>query len=243
MKKHIILILTALICLTCSSCMDLLEEITLNKDGSGTYFMEMDMAKMMEKVAAMMPEEKRAEMAEKGFMKDDDLKELDSMVTVMNAIDGINNYAYQTEGFKVSFSFDFDDLNTFSQAMNQFYSQNNSMPGPPGMKGLGQSSMSIEQKGNKYTFNRAALEEAEASDDEKSSEEKEKMEKMMGMFGTMMEGGTYTSIINFPGKAKVSGNKYATLSKDKKTMTIKADIAEMMENPDLPYFGAKYKVK
>lgn len=238
MKKHFLLTLLAVVCLSLTSCIDFLEEITINKDGSGSFFMEMNMEKAMEKLAAMMPEDKQAEMKEKGLLKEDDVHEMDSLSQVINGRAGINNFKFKNEGLIVQFSFDFDNIEQAYGAMETMFN-NEGEPAGPGIGNITNSEMRIEQNGKKSLFNRLTSEEAIAE----TSEEEDPMDNMGAMMESMMEGGTYESIIHFPSKVKISGNKAASLSDDKKTVIIRADLQELLNDQTVGDFKAKYKVK
>lgn len=238
MKKILILALTGILCLSLTSCIDFLEEITINKDGSGSYYLELNMEKAMEKLAAMMPEEKQAEMKEKGFLKEDDKRELDSLAQVVREQYGVESFEYKAEGLNVQFSFDFENINQAYQTMNTVFG-NSDEEGSSKLGGMGGSYMSMEQKGKKVLFSRYSPKKEETVSDE----DDEESEKMEAMFMNFMEGGTYESVINFPSKVKVSGNKYASLSDDKKTVIIRASLTDLMENNDIGDFNAKYKIK
>jgi len=240
MKKILILTLTGILCLSLTSCIDFLEEITINEDGSGSYYIEMNMEKAMDKLAAMMPEDKQAEMREKGFLKEDDKAELDSLAQVVREQYGVESFEYKTEGLSVQFSFDFENINQAYQTMNTVFG-NSEEDGSSKLGGMGGSYMSMEQKGKKVLFSRyAPAKEPKVSEEGDEDGESEKMEAMLMNF---LEGGTYESVIKFPSKVKVSGNKYASLSDDKKTVTIRASLTDLMENNNIGDFNAKYKIK
>lgn len=238
MKKHFLIALLAILSLSLTSCIDFLEEMTINKDGSGSYFMEINMEKAMEKLAAMMPEDKRAEMKDKGFLKEDDVREIDSLSQVLKENIGVQNFQFKNEGLAIQFSFDFDNISQAYEAMETMYNQEEGAPAP-GLGNMGNSVMNLEQNGRKYIFNRFTPEKGDSDD----TGEEDPMDNIGAMMGSMMEGGTYESIIHFPSKVKVSGNKQASLSKDKKTVIIRTDLKELLENQNVGDFKASYKVK
>jgi hypothetical protein len=238
MKKHFLIALLAILCLSLTSCIDFLEEITINKDGSGSYFMEINMEKAMEKLAAMMPQDKQAEMKEKGFLKEEDIREIDSLSQVLQEKIGVQNFQFKNEDLALHFSFDFDNIHQAYEAMETMFNQEEGAPGP-GLGTIGNSVMHLEQKGRKYLFNRFTPAKVDSDD----RGEEDTMENMEAMMGPMLEGGTYESIIHFPAKVKVSGNKQASLSKDKKTVIIRTDLKELFDNQNVADFKASYKVK
>jgi len=141
--KNILIIALAMVSMTTfTGCIDIIEEVFFNKDGSGKYTMRMDMSGMMEMVKMMsemeelMPAEKGAETEEEGM---GDLMEqnVDSIMYLKNAsadvreqfddnpgfVDKVNmrmNVNPDENLFQIDFNLDFEDMDDIDYFFKNF---------------------------------------------------------------------------------------------------------------------------
>ena len=109
-----------------TSCLDIEEEISLKRNGSGSYSMKVDMEQMMTMLKSFMPEEESGELNFFDTM-DSTLRE---QVTNLRTISGLSNVSHQSENYTFTISYDFDKVETLNEAL----SSGNNLSG--GMGGL-----------------------------------------------------------------------------------------------------------
>lgn len=119
-KKPIFLLL-ALAALTLSSCLHIIEEINLNKNGSGTYSMTLDMSEMksmMEMMKGMGGDSLSAASGDDNSMSQMG-NQLSSVGATIKGVQGISNVKElnDTTNLKFGYTFDFADVNALNRAL------------------------------------------------------------------------------------------------------------------------------
>jgi hypothetical protein len=214
------LLLICLLGIGVSSCLDIEEEISLNTDGSGRYRMSMDMSQMMELLQGFMSEE------EGGMdMFDSVDSTLQVQVTTLRGIAGISNVSHRSENYVFSIGYDFANVAALNAASNQ-------QGGMAGMESLGLpgSGESGEASGPAYDWSKTTFSRAQVSVEDvfAAAEEDEETAGMMDMAKMMMSDASYRIIYNFPGKVKKISNDAASLSGDKKTVTLDLKMLDIL---------------
>lgn len=259
MKKTLFILFIAA-SMTFTSCINILEEMFLNKDGSGKYAMTIDMSALMESSTREMlksfAQEEGAEIPED---KDTPPTEVDTLIMFkdmpakmrgdLSRPDFYNKVAMKMlaseskEIMKITFLLDFDnadDIDYFLKNMDKLMASANDEESPlGGMGGKGMGSM-LPSAGKDYRLfdiSKKLLKRYKAPAPAENMEEDENM-AMMKMF---MAGAEYTTVYHFPGKVKSATNPNAKI--DGKTVTIKGDLLEMMEGKADMSTEVKFKKK
>jgi len=209
MKKYFIAI--TCICLFLTGCLNITEEIFLEKNGSGKYVSTMDMTKMKEMLDMV-----KAFAPDSAGSKDLDLSKLDSISDMMgdfSGIPGITNIKKEKKDENTYVvSFNFKDIASLNEAMKRKNNKDSSQlkgdffsfsPGQFNCNDTSLSGLNDAMKG---------LNGENAGNDSVAMA----MTMMKGMMGDMK----YTSVYHFPGKVTSYTNKLATLSEDGKTLTL-----------------------
>ena len=210
MKKIIVVLLSALLL---SGCLDITEEVFLEKDGSGRYVTTIDMSKMQEMLEmfkSFSPDAK-----EGGNM---DLSNLDSMQNMMGDLSGVPGISevrkerVDSNIFRVSFRF--RDVRALNDAMRK---RNEKQATMGDMYSFSPGSFTCNDT-TMMGLNKAMQEmngEVGASDSMAMA-----MQMIQGMMGDM----TYRTIYHFPGKVSSFSNQEAKLSEDGKTLRLEINL-------------------
>ncbi len=237
---------------TCTGCIDFVEELFLNKDGSGKYIFSYDMSKMMDKdgMAAMfknMANEGKEEEAEEG---EDTGEEVNAEPVVMDSVvyfkdvpgmkekfadnpgflDKVTMHINMDElnkKFLMSFKFDFDNVSEIDYFYNNVdkLMDDDGSGEPNPMDGMFPESAKV--KGlfslKGKTFTRKQV--PLFVKQEKSEEDESNAEMMRMMFAS----GSYKMIYHLPGNVKKASNKEAEIGDDGKTVIMKIPILDYLE--------------
>ena len=119
MKRIPILLVIATLMFGLTSCFEIREKIELNKNGSGTYSLIIDLSEMKSMIEAMNPDGDVTEGSPFNEMEEDFVVTRD----LLSEIDGISNVNFyaENEGFKVVTSFDFKEMEALNQAIQVVY--------------------------------------------------------------------------------------------------------------------------
>ena len=220
-----------------TGCIDIVEELFLNKDGSGKYSIRMDMSALMADGGLKSMMEGMME-GDSVSAKPDQPMEQDTIMYMSDAPDSIRQrfvhpelmdrmnmrivMSEKQEKMLFSFNFDFNkvsEINDFLEDMDKMQGGNDKMGALSGGSGL-LPSVNGAQKifaHKKCLFNRYP---APKNDDSVSEED-------MAMAKMMFQGATYKTIYHFPGKVKKVSNKNAVI--DGKTVTLETSLADIMD--------------
>jgi len=240
MKKLIFLFLCLSI-FTFTGCIEVVEELFLNKDGSGRYTVTMDMSALMEGggIRSMLKEfgdlGESSDSLEMGDIDLDEPLEMDTVFTFQDAPDSVRekfddpellsrmrmllqvSEAEETMAFTFEFDFnELEEIGDFYDNLSTMQEENADMLGQQsGMLPMSQKVL-FELKGR--TLER--LPATETTTEMFSDEEKE--------FAQMMfAGANYTTIYHLPGKVKKATNPNAKV--DGKTVTIAVPMLEVID--------------
>jgi hypothetical protein len=207
--KRILVAFVALLFL--GGCINITEEVFLEKDGSGKYVMTLDMEKMMEMM----------EMA-KAFAPDSlqdqslDLNMMDSLENAMGDLSTVPGITEFTKGKKdkntYEISFRFKDIRALNEAMRK----------------RNQKATATEDA---YAFNPGTFEFRDTTSfglnnimKELDQSQTDSVMAAMEMMRTIMGDMTYNTIYHFPGKVTNFTNKNATLDPDGKTLRLQVNL-------------------
>lgn len=208
MKKFQLIAGLLLTMMVFTSCFDLIEEVHYKKDGSGTYKFTMDMSGLKGLMAMAMASDST------GDFKMDTLsaisKELSNKVQDLDGISNIKEIS-DVENFVFGVEFDFKDVKALNLAMKEGFSENE----------LGDSSADKSFfSASKKSFQRIDARGFGGMLDEMISGSMGE-EGEMEMAQMFLKDVSYTMIYHFDRKVKKISNKEATVSDDKKTVTLK----------------------
>ncbi len=207
MKKMFRYLLLAVALTTAlSSCFEITEEVTVNKDGSGTYTSIMDATKLSEQMQMLAAFDTTGEMTTKlKYSLDSTFAETFKKYSSVKGISKV--IADTTKPYFYKVTMNFVDVNALNAAVNLDKQD-------AGMKNL-------------YGWQKGQLTRKDFAlnlDDMKMEDESQKE-----MAKSMLEGMKYTIIMNLPGKVKSSSNKGAKISSDQKTVTLACSLLEVMD--------------
>lgn len=211
---RIILILAVAIA---PSCLEIEEEISLNKDGSGSYLMSIDMSEVMEMLQGMMAGNEEA-MDQAGMGKMDST--LQETANKLREIEGISKVKHSVEGFRFSIGYDFTSVSVLNQAQGEGSSLTAMGAGlDPSMSSDGEN---FEL--NKRTFSRAPA----PIDDlmEGMSDEEAGSIDMVKMF---LGEAAYKMTYRMPGKVKSASNDLSEIQADGKTVITEVPMLDWLE--------------
>jgi hypothetical protein len=207
-----------------SSCFDILEEYSFNRDGSGTGKMTVDMSQMIDMMAAFgsaLDSTKSGEdnSIDEMFAKNEAVESLKRIPGISNVKD-LNNRDDKTIGY----SFDFANIEALNTAMiagkeNLGLSE---MMGGESEENETERENSFSLAGKKFKRVMDMKMDEKAQDDEDG----QYMEMAMAMF----QNNNYTIIYNFDRQVKkVKGNDAALISADGKSVTIKNSLGDLLK--------------
>lgn len=239
--KRIKLLVVVAITIMATSCISIIEELTLNKDGSGTFSYSIDLTALMElgimDQARAMSEELDEEAIEldtvmsayatleaKGTLADMDKPEFWKKVRMVSKISESEKVG------KISFILDFDEIGEVDYFMKNISKllETDETAGMLGGMGLMGSESGSPYNFKKKLFSKSLIREKQEGNSELTDAMEEEGGEMMKM---MLQGGEYITIVNLPSKAKKVSNNAATTSNDGKTITVAVDL--------LDYLGGK----
>ncbi|MEL6590155.1 MAG: hypothetical protein AAFP02_15695 [Bacteroidota bacterium] len=204
------------------SCLEIEEEISLNKDGSGNYSMVIDMSDMMEMLQGMMGGDSEA-MDQAGLGKLDST--MQASADRLRAVDGISKVKHSVEGFRMTIGYEFASV----EALNSAQGQSESLTALGG----GLDPMSSGEEENymlaKRTFSRAGAPISDLMDG--MEEEEASSLEMMKMF---LGEAQYKMTYRMPGKVKSTTNELSEVQEDGKTVITVVPLLDWMEgNADI----------
>lgn len=259
--KKIRLVLLALPLLFFTSCFDTIEEFTINEDGSGTYSMKMDMFRMIEMMASMGGEDK--------LKNDKDFETVkDSSFLFKDYIDKADNLSkeekdlFRDGSFSMhmslkekqsyfSYSFPYKGraelvkiYNNGPKALEAIGKQvkpddagagkgeKTGMPNPGASNDVFKGGEYFALTNENGVFSKKAKVEALKNYTNSDST----LKQMMPMLGNAYA----ITIVHLPRPAKKVDHPYASLSADKKTVTLKFPITDYFERPEVMDFKIEY---
>jgi len=223
MKNTITVLLFLLCIISFTSCIDIIEEIYLNKDGSGKYSLRMDMSGIIE--AEVAEQNKRGE----NLNLFDETEAVDSVMyfkdfpseikeqfadnaEFLNKLN-IHLQLNPAEGiYLLSYNLDFKNDDRGLSSILEF---------------MGGISSSADVRPFDYNRKKCMLTRYAQNAYTVSSEwDEDEIKQLVQM---IFENATYTTIYHLPGKVKKMTNNATVLSSDKKTVTLEGNCVEVIE--------------
>jgi hypothetical protein len=206
MKKIINALLFAASVFTMTACFDITEDITINKDGSGTYVSTTDASKLTEQLSMLAAMDTTGEMMPK-------LKySLDSSFSAnfgqYAAMSGVSKVKIDTsKEFVYKVTLDFNNIATLNAVINVDKKE--------------------DSQKNLYAWSKGKLTRKESGIGmgEMGMEDEQQKEMAKSMLKDMK----YKIVYHLPKKVKGITNKQATLSSDKKTVTLECSLLDIMD--------------
>lgn len=209
--KKLIAVLASLLFL--SGCIQITEEVFIEKDGSGRYQMIVDMEQMQEMMDMFkaLGADSSKENVDLGGAAFDSLQ--NSMGDLSN-VPGISEFTKEKKGNAVIISFRFRDVKALNDAMRK-----------RSEKTANREDLYVYSPGNfefrdTTVFGLGELDGAMKGMDGGSDSTAMAMEMVKGLMGDM----TYTTIYHFPGQVTQFSNKDAQLDADGKTLRLKINM-------------------
>jgi uncharacterized protein YceK len=238
--KRIKLLVIVAITIMATGCISIIEELTLNKDGSGTFAYTIDLTALMElgvmDQARTMSEELDEEAIEvdtvmsayetleaKGSLADMDKPEFWKKVRMVSKISESEKVGM------ISFILDFDEISEvdyFMKNLSKLLETDETAGMLGGMGLMGSADGGSPYNFKKKLFGKSLIRGKQEGASELSAAMEEEGGEMMKM---MLQGGEYITIVNLPGKAKKVSNKAATTSNDGQTVKVAVDLLEYLE--------------
>lgn len=203
---------TLLLCiLFLTSCFNIVEEVSLEKDGSGHLQTTINMNEMMSMLSNLLPD---------SLKKEIDLDKITAGNTdKYKNIKGISNVKIQNDdAYVYKFGFDFEDVDALNRMLDMNQSINNPL----------NSTIGTQYKIKKKKFYRSTFYNQEK--DSPFSKEGIDMEQIKSLF-KVIQAPTYKLVYNFPKrvkKVKVKDEK-VNWSKEGKTVTLEYNLLDFLE--------------
>ncbi|MFK7925301.1 MAG: hypothetical protein AB8H47_25320 [Bacteroidia bacterium] len=204
------------------SCLEIKEEVSLNKDGSGSYLMSIDMSEMMEMLQGMMSDNEEV-MEQAGMGKMDST--LQESANKLRELEGISKVKHRVEGFSFSIGYDFTSVSALNSAQGESSSIGALGMGVDPTNGGGEDNYGLDKR----IFSRAPAPIADLM--EGMSEEDASSIDMVKMF---LGEASYTMTYRMPGKVKSTTNELSEIQADGKTVITEVPMLDWLEgNADI----------
>ncbi len=225
MSKHIFLLLLACSFLL-SGCIETLEEIYLNKDGSGKYNVTFDMSEFFSNpmMKSLIEEAAKEEGEEGGF----DLGETDTIIYLGESgmAEGVMKDAVMRMTmsdslgkFMINMSFPFENVGQIDEFFKKL-NEEGAAAGAGAMGGFG----SLLTPGGKFMFQNKKLKRLKAEPGAENELFAGEDGEFMKMF---FSGGSHTTIYHLPGKVKKTTIEGAGI--DGNTVTVERPLIDLLE--------------
>ncbi len=244
-RRFYSLAIVAILAISLTSCFDLKEEVTINKDGSGSFIQTIDLGNnpMIQMALNMQSDSAKSVNKEMNKM-DSTLEETKAKLSKVKGISNIKTAA-STEGMKFTVMYDFEDVDALNRAINA------SKEEKEGEVKIMQKQYSFKKgeftRANSFSMGDNGMDMSEImggkkdDDKEQTEEEKAQMKQMMQMF---FGGANYTYIVHVPNQVKSYSNKSnTTVSEDKKTLTMTIPFLDLMQEDKKVDVGNSVKFK
>lgn len=210
MRKITLLISLLIGFLSLTSCFDIVEEVDMKSNGSGTIKATLNLSKSKTKVASLMKLDKVEGM--KVPSQAEIRKEMNTVVGLLRQTQGISNVRHTLDfsDFIATISCDFKDvaaLNTFAQTLSKHFKLNVS-----GYSSYGFNPLS-------KTFNRKHTHSADA---------KKEFDKLSPESKKSFNDAFYTSIYRFQEEVRAADNTQAKVSPNKKAVMLRLTVPDLI---------------
>ncbi|MBL7827317.1 MAG: hypothetical protein JNJ57_11840 [Saprospiraceae bacterium] len=207
-----------------SGCFNIVEEITINKDGSGTYSYSIDgseIKKMVEGFARNQPKKPEADSSAQQSIpsaSDPDSNKMERAIRHISSMPGISNAKslFDSTQMRFGYAFDFDHLDHMVEAIKTGTAEL--------AMGLWNEESKIEQTKKQFlrTYGSDSFQDALMElFAKKGAEEGREISGMEGILKMMLGSMSLKQVYHFPDrKVKNCNHPMAKISKDKHTVTI-----------------------
>lgn len=251
-------------CLSVLGCYEVNEEITINDDGSGIYNTKMDMGQLLEMMQTFAGEEK---MAEEGLdrvidttvnfssMKDSASKLTDEQKELMKEGKMHLQLNVKEKLFKIDMNIPYKNFSSLqkllagggatggamSEAMKEMFSDKKDEPAEDSSMAKGDWNPDMGDYTNFYdvTVSKGLISRKVNAEKHKALMAKPEMAQMQQLTSSGMEI-LYTTSIRLPRPVKNTDNPLFKISDDKRTVTMKYNMLEMLSTPDKFNFTIEY---
>lgn len=255
--KYLKYMLSLVFCLGLVSCFEVNEEIVINADGSGTYVTKMDMGQLIDLMQTFAGEEE--------LKKDGMDRVLDTTIYMKNMVDSAKEMTTEQKELmkdgkmklqmnikekllKMDMNFPYKNLSNLQQFMsgkggsgmtNVFKNMFDKKDGAE--QSLAPNGPDMGDFANMYdvTIKNGLISKKVNAQKFKALTEKPEMAQMKQLTSSGMEI-LYTTTIKLPKPAKKTDNPIIKLSDDKKTVTMKYNLLELLENPEKFSYTIEY---
>ena len=236
-KLHLLFI--ALLSILITSC-QFTEEITINKNGTGKYNLNVDMGGMMSSMSGLKENDSIESEPEKLDtiihikdileMKKDSISKLSTAdKEILNAIGDMKMQIRMDEAKDVmlmDFILDFKNISEIDDIRKKMEKAQQIQ------ENKGEDKEQIENHVVEYSFNKKKF-ERKVIMKELTAEEQEKFDENQGQYNMFLSGSKYKLIYNFPKKIKKVNYPNVTYSSNHKTMIIEVNMDSLLKNPQL----------
>ncbi len=262
-KNKIVLSMLVVMMVVFNGCINIIEEISFNKDGSGSYALTFDLSAMMSMLKDMDLGDmlNEGEAVEEEGDGEDVVKEerkptvIDSVINFGDLIaergEGmeIENPAFwkkvnmrlnmnEPNGvFEMTMFFDFKktkEIAYFNENLSKLGDGNSDVSGSEMGGVLKMMTVGFMQSKDKISFKKRKFSRKVTKNDKSDEKLDDEAQQQQDMMKMMMATATWKTIYNFPRKVKSVKNNNAQISKDGKTVTTTLNLMEMMDgNADM----------
>lgn len=202
-----------------SSCFDILEEITLNDDGSGSLVYKVDMAELGSFMSSMGEGDDAPDMGELDALFSDN-----ELVMGLESMEGISNVKNLSnkETYLFGFSLDFDEVEDLNEVLSNSNFLGAMMGGEDAEMDTENPGRIVSIKGKKVQLDgNLSVDQSELSgEDEMSSQ----------MMMSIMDEAMYKTVYHFERDVKkVKKNERAIVGADGKSVVIEASMAQLLK--------------
>lgn len=209
-KKLLPLLLFSL-CVMLSGCFEVLEDLTVKADGSGTFIYTVNMSQSKAKLQSVMTLD-----SVDGYKipkKEDIVKELEKGKKAVMAVQGVSNVSYKTDfdNFIITVKMDFNSISTLNLAMTTL------------AQTFSKEKKRIPESENNYALAGKVFERKSVYNAQKESA------KLKDKDVDILNKATYTSVYHFENTVKSCSNPDAKLSPNKKNVMIRMNMLQLVK--------------
>lgn len=199
------------------SCLEIEEEISLNKDGSGSYLMSIDMSEVMEMLQGMMEGNEEA-LDQAGMGKMDST--LQETANKLRDLEGVSKVKHSVEGFRFSIGYDFTSVDVLNKAQGE--------GSAVGALGAGLDP-SMGSGGNNFELSKRTFSRAPAPIDDLMDGMGEEEASSMEMIKMFLGEASYKMTYHMPGKVKSTTNELSEIQADGNTVITEVPMLDWLE--------------
>lgn len=218
LRLFVLLLVSCLLLLT-PGCLDLEEELFLNRDGSGTYVNTIDLARLGEMISMMAPDTIREQIYQHperfldSFLHAQGIAAaLSSLSSAYTELEGIDQVSISLQNGSIRIRYDFDDIDALNQAL--------SLTVIPG----------IDLPASSFEFQKGALIRQTYKRDVQTEDHQQDQIEMSQM---MMGDATYRLRYHFPGRIKSRRIKGGFTSEGGRTIEYEYTVLDLIQDASI----------